>query len=236
MNQEQMMKRIAIALIATLAFSMNLPVASAANMVVKPSKVNDLAAEENISITLEKFPSRAGVYLQQCEAAVGNARPENCNAQTQLWISNSRGASFTPTSAITMKLVSKFGSVDCTTQKCGIFARYDHTAGTDTTEDQFIPITFSTSAAPAAPVQVVAQKQSLPTLPKSIKAGKRLSLPLQTEQGITLTYRTASSKICTVKDNVVRALRAGNCALQIFAPASDKFEMLASNYRLRVSR
>lgn len=230
------MKRIAIALIAVLAFSTNMPGAHAANMVVKPAKVNDLAAEESVAITLEKFPSRAGVYLQQCEAAVGNARPENCNAQTQLWISNSRGASFTPTSAITMKLVAKFGSVDCTIQKCGIFARYDHTAGTDTSEDQFIPITFSTSAAPIAPVQVIVEKQSLPTLPKSIRAGKRLSLPLQTEQGTTLTYRTASSKICTIKDNVVRALRAGNCAVQIFAPASEKYEMLASNYRLRVTR
>lgn len=230
------MKRIALLIVLTLA-SLSIPnSAFAANMVIKPSKTTDLAAEENISITLEKFPSKAGIYLQQCLQAPSGARAEDCNAQTQLWITNMRGGSFTPTSAITMKLVAKFGNVDCTTQKCGIFARYDHTAGTDTSEDQFIPITFAANPVVVVAPPKVIEKQSIATLPKSLKAGKRLSLPIQTNQGINITYRSGSTKICTVKDNVVRALKRGSCQLQLFAPATDKFEMFATNYSLRITR
>jgi len=43
----------------------------------------------------------------------------------------------------------KFGTTDCTTSKCGVFVRYDHTASADFSEDQFLPITF------ANPVQSV---------------------------------------------------------------------------------
>lgn len=230
------MKRIALLIVLTLA-SLSIPnSAFAANMVIKPSKTTDLAAEENISITLEKFPSKAGIYLQQCLQAPSGARAEDCNAQTQLWITNMRGGSFTPTSAITMKLVAKFGNVDCTTQKCGIFARYDHTAGTDTSEDQFIPITFSANPVVVVAPPKVIEKQSIATLPKSLKAGKRLSLPIQTNQGINITYRSASTKICTVKDNVVRAVKRGTCQLQLFAPANQSFEMFATNYSLRITR
>jgi hypothetical protein len=230
------MKRIALLIALTLT-SITIPnSAFAANMVIKPSKTTDLAAEESVSITLENFPSKAGIYLQQCLQSPSNARSEDCNAQTQLWITNARGGSFTPTSAITMKLVAKFGTVDCTTQKCGIFARYDHTADTDTSEDQFIPITFSANPVVIVAPPKVIEKQSIQTLPKSLKAGKRLSLPIQTSQGVNITYRSASTKICTVKDNVVRAVKKGTCKLQLFAPANEKFEMFANNYSLRITR
>lgn len=230
------MKRLALVIVLTLT-SITFPnSAFAANMVIKPSKTTDLAAEESISITLENFPSKAGIYLQQCLQSPTSARSEDCNAQTQLWITNARGGSFTPTSAITMKLVAKFGTVDCTAQKCGIFARYDHTAGTDTSEDQFIPITFSANSVVIVAPPKVIEKQSIQTLPKSLKAGKRLSLPIQTNQGVNITYRSDSTKICTIKDNVVRAVKKGTCKLQLFAPASDNFEMFANNYSLRITR
>lgn len=229
--------RRAIAIIGMTLASISVPYsAQAADMVVKPAKTTDLAAEENISIVLEKFPTKAGVYLQQCAQSATGARPTDCNAQTQLWITNARGGSFTPNAAITMKLVAKFGSIDCTTTKCGIFARYDHTAGTDTSEDQFLPITFAAGApTPITPV-VTVEKQGISKLPKSMKAGKNLSLPVQTEQGVNLTYRTSSKKFCTLQDNVVRALKPGVCKLQIFAPATDKFEMFAMNYNLNIKK
>jgi hypothetical protein len=230
------MKQILV-VIALFIATLTSPIAAhGAEMVVKPAKTQELAAEESIAITLEKFPSKAGVYLQQCVQPMAGARPTDCNAQTQLWITSARGGSFTPTSAITMKLVASFGTVDCKLQKCGIFARYDHTAGTDTTEDQFIPITFATGSTVVATPTIVIEKQSIITLPKSVKAGKRISLPVQTEQGINISYRSGSTKVCTVKDNVVRALKSGSCKLQVFAPASDKYEMFATNYNLKVKR
>jgi hypothetical protein len=230
------MKR-AIAITALLAASLVVPInAQAAEMVVKPAKTSELAAEETIAITLEKFPTKAGVYLQQCAQPAAGARPTDCNAQTQLWITNARGGSFTPNAAITMKLVAKFGAVDCTTTKCGIFARYDHTAGTDTSEDQFLPISFAAGAPmPITPISTV-EKQGISKLPKSMKVGQSLSLPVQTLQGTTITYRTTSKKFCTLQDNVVRAVKTGVCKVQVFAPASEKYEMFALNYNLNIKK
>ncbi len=230
------MKRITVVL-ALLIASLSVPsTAQAAQMVVKPAKTTGLAAEEDISIVLEKFPTKAGVYLQQCLEPASGARPTECNAQTQLWITNARGGSFTPNSSITMKLVAKFGAVDCTTQKCGIFARYDHTASADTSEDQFLPITFAAGGPVVATPPKTIEKQGIGTLPKSLKRGKSLSLPVQTLQGTTITYRSTSTKFCSLKDNVVRAIKPGVCKLQIFAPASDKYEMFALNYNLNIKR
>lgn len=230
------MKRIAITLIFMLV-SIALPVtAQAAEMVIKPSKTTNLAVEETITIVLENFPSKAGIYLQQCvEPAIG-LRPVDCNPQTQLWITNARGGSFMPNSTISMKLVAKYAATDCVSQKCGIVARYDHTAGTDTSEDQFLPITFSTgNTVVNTPISVI-ERQGIGNLPKSLKVGKRLSLPIQTLQGISISYRSASTKVCSVKNNVVRAIKQGKCKVQLFAPASDTYAMFALNYNLRISR
>lgn len=230
------MKRIATILVSILA-SIALPVAAqAAEMVIKPSKTTNLAAEETITIVLENFPSKAGIYLQQCAESAMGLRPLDCNPQTQLWITNARGGSFMPNNTISMKLVAKYAATDCVSQKCGIVARYDHTAGTDTSEDQFLPITFSTGTTIVeAPVSAI-ETQGVAELPKSLKVGKRLSLPIQTLQDISISYRSASTKVCSVKNNVVRAIKQGRCKLQLFAPASDAYAMFALNYNLRISR
>lgn len=223
---------LAIALMASM------PATYAVDTVVKVSKTSVLAADENVSITLEKFPSKAGIYLQQCQEAAPSTRPANCNAVTQLWISDMRGASFTPSAAITMKLVAKFDGVDCTVSKCGIFVRYDHTAGSDTSEDQFIPITFApvtTTVTPATPEKTM-EKQSVASLPKTVKVGKSLALPIQTAQGATIAYRSTTSKVCTVKGNVLRSVKVGRCGVQAFAPGSDKYENLTATYSLTIKR
>lgn len=222
---------------ALLIASLSVPTtAQAAQMIVKPAKTTELGAEESIAIALEKFPTKAGVYLQQCLEPASGARPTDCNAQTQLWITNARGGTFTPDAAITMKLVAKFGAVDCTTQKCGIFARFDHTAGTDTSEDQFLPITFAVGNPVVVTTPKTIEKQGIGALPKSMKLGKSLALPVQTLQGTTLTYRSASKKFCSLQDNVVKALKTGVCKVQVFAPASDKYEMFALNYNLNIKK
>lgn len=230
------MKR-GISIVASVLIVTTFPtVAHAATMVIKPAKSTNLAAEETVGIALENFPSKAGIYLQQCLEPAMGARATECNAQTQLWISNMMGSSFTPSSAITMKLVAKFGAVDCSTQKCGIFARFDHTLGTDTSEDQFIPITFAPITNPVAVQPRTIEKQSVSKLPSSLKLGKSLALPLQSVQGTTLTYRTSTSKICSVNNNVVRALKVGNCTIQIYAPATEKLEMFAATQQLQIKR
>lgn len=221
-------------LAATLAL---IPASQAADLVVKVSKVTALATEEIVTISLEKFPSRAGIYLQQCQEFVPGTRPINCNAQTQLWISDMRGATFTPTSAISMKLVSRFDNVDCTQVKCGIFARYDHTAGTDTTEDQFISIEFVTdNTSTAITPSKTSESQSMAMLPKKVKVGKSIALPIQTTQASTLSYRSTTKKVCNVKGNVLKAVKSGVCKLQIFAPGVDGYGNFTSIHKLTLKR
>jgi hypothetical protein len=230
------MKR-AISILASAVMMLVIPpVAHAATMVIKPAKTSNLSAEENVGIALESFPTKAGIYLQQCLEPAMGARPTECNAQTQLWISSMRGASFTPSDTITMKLVAKFGAVDCTTQKCGIFARFDHTAGTDTSEDQFLPITFAPITTPVTTQPKTVQKQSVSKLPTSLKIGKNLALPLQTTQGTTLSYKSSTPKTCSVSGNILKALKAGNCRVQIFAPSTEKLEMFALTHQLQIKR
>lgn len=231
------MKSKAVAALVIGALIASMPVSHSADMVIKVSKTIELAADETVSISLEKFPVKAGIYLQQCQEPVPAIRPANCNAQTQLWISDMRRATFSPTATITMRLVSKFDSIDCTTVKCGIFTRFDHTAGTDTSEDQFIPITFASGSTvtTTAPEKTI-KKQSMKKLPKKIRVGKSLALPIQTTQGVQLSYRSTSTKTCTVKANILRAIKAGKCTLQAFAPGSDRYENFTSIFTLSLKR
>ena len=87
-----------------------------------------------------KFPTKAGLYIQQCIAPVGTARPVTCSDTIQLWVTAAGGPGTTsPTGPIALKVASsitgKGVTVDCTTAQCGLFFRFDHTAPTDFSED-----------------------------------------------------------------------------------------------------
>lgn len=231
------MKKISIVFVTIALIFGGLPTANAASMVITASKTANLATDEVIGISLSNFPSKSGMYLQQCIEPASGARPAACNGETQLWITNAMGGSFKPNAAISMRLVAKFGAVDCTTQKCGIFARFDHLAGTDTSEDQFIPITFapagSTTTKPENPV-VTLTKQDIAKMPARMKVGAKVALPLQTTMGTTVTYRSASAKICSIAGNVISAKMVGTCKIQAYAPGSSTLEMFAKNISLRI--
>jgi hypothetical protein len=211
--------------------------AQAAEMVITPSKTTNLAAQENVLVVLAKFPTKAGVYLQQCVEPAPGTRATICNRATQLWITNQPGGSFTPTAQITLQLVSTFDGVDCSLQKCGIFARFDHTAGTDFSEDQFIPISFasgSSNTSPTAPAPVAREKQELGKLAKEVKNKAKIALPIQTNKAVTITYRSTTPKICAIKDNILTAKKVGSCKIQAYAPATATIEMLAENLRVKI--
>lgn len=207
--------------------------ASAATMTVSLAKTTGVTDNEKVAVTITNFPTKAGIYLQQCLEPAAGARPTVCNRANQLWITTAMGGSFKPTDAITMNLVASFDGNDCTKVKCGVFTRLDHTAPGDTSEDMFIPVTFA-AAGPATTVPAPLAKQTLKKLPVKVKVGAKLALPLQTSAGATVSYRTASPKTCTVAKNVVSAVKVGNCKLQAYAPATDKADMFTANLMLKV--
>jgi hypothetical protein len=202
--------------------------AAGATAVVKLEKATDLEMQnQQVVVTVENFPRKAGIYLMQCvESATPGVRPTVCNQAVQLWISFIPGASFTPTSTITMKLDGKFGTTDCTTAKCGVFVRYDHTASADLSEDQFLPITFSN------PVQSVQFKKT------ALKVGKSLKLPNASDAGNTVKYsvQTKSRKVCTIKKNVVRATSTGTCVLKVNVAEGAGKAALSETLRVKVSK
>lgn len=222
------MKKIITVVIAVAVSAVFTSPATAATAVVKLDKSTDLAMQnQQVVVSVENFPRKAGIYLMQCvESASVGVRPTVCNQAVQLWISFIPGASFTPTSPITMKLDGKFGTTDCTTSKCGVFVRYDHTASADFSEDQFLPITF------ANPVQSVVFDKT------AVKVGKSLKLPKASDAGNMVKYsvQSKSRKVCSVRKNVVRATATGTCVVKVNVPEGAGKSELNETLRVRVSK
>jgi hypothetical protein len=229
------MKKLVTLMLAIFVLAGQISPASAAQMRITLSKSTNLGAEDTIMITLANFPTKAGIYLQQCVEPLPGVRAGSCNRSSQLWITNSPGGSFKPSETFPMKFTARYENVDCTIQKCGVSARYDRTAGDDTSEDQFVPIFFSAgfqSNPSSTPVPLAEQKVG--KLITSMKNKAKIALPIQTDKGINLTYRSTTPKVCTLKGNVITAKRKGVCKLQLFAPSDSNTAMLAQNINIRV--
>ena len=184
------------------------------------------SAEVLIDVTLAKFPTKGGLYIQQCLQAPEGVRPTICNKAAELWISTMRGASFAPTAKIVFKPTSTFISgtttVDCTISSCGAFLRYDHTVPADFSEDQFIPLAFKS----------LTQEQSLGgfKVPTSIKVGKKIKFPTSTNVGEPITYAVAGT--CTLKQTTV-TVNKGTCTVLANASGTaDAYSQFMGSYTL----
>lgn len=170
-----------------------------------------------------KFPTKAGMYIQQCIAPVGTARPATCSDTIQLWVSAAGGPGTTsPTGPIALKVSStitgKGVTVDCTTTQCGLFFRLDHTAPTDFSEDKFFPITFAKgAAAPALAADEVTVslngKPLVRNVPSNLAYRADAKIVATTKSGLPVTF-TSLTPDCTYSNGVFTALKgAGQCAL-----------------------
>lgn len=180
-------------------------------------------AGDTINGGFTKFPTKAGMYIQQCTAPVGAARPVTCSDTLQLWVTAAGGPGTTsPTGAIAMKvagsITGKGVAVDCTTTQCGLFFRLDHTAPTDTSEDKFLPITFRAGAAAAA----LAADEIIVTLngtalvrnvPSNLAYRADAKIVATAKSGLPVTF-TSLTPECSYADGILTALKgAGQCAL-----------------------
>lgn len=170
-----------------------------------------------------KFPTKAGMYIQQCIAPVGTARPATCSDTIQLWVSAAGGPGTTsPTGPIALKvagtITGKGTTVDCTTTQCGLFFRLDHTAPTDFSEDKFFPITFAKgAAAPALAADEVTVtlngKPLVRNVPTNMAYRADAKIVATTKSGLPVTF-TSLTPDCTYVNGVFTALKgAGQCAL-----------------------
>lgn len=187
-----------------------------------------------------KFPTKAGLYIQQCIAPVGNARPATCSDTIQVWVSASGAPGTTsPTGGIAIKVASsitgKGTTVDCTVNQCGLFFRYDHTAPTDFSEDKFYPMTFAKGA--AAPVLAADEitvtlngKPLVRNVPSNLayRADAKIVATAKSGAAVTLTSLTPD---CSYANGVFLVLKgAGQCALAYSTTASATIAASSGNF------
>ena len=226
------MKRIVLAVfVATGLLVAPTPANAQAKVVGGP--LTDLSAAPTINLSITGFPTKAGLYFQQCAAPTGATRPTTCNDAAQLWISNERGANFTPTANIVFKPAASYKTrtgqeIDCRKVSCGIYIRYDHNNGTDFSEDNFIALTFKSG-------------DNTPTLVSDEITASIGGVTLSQSNPITMAYRAPGLLIfsaksgatliaksyapaCTLVDGVVTALKGtGACDIGITSPGNATY-------------
>ena len=178
-----------------------------------------------INVQLSAVPEKAGLYMQQCIQSTSGARSEICNKAAELWISTSRGASFLPTDIIKFKptggFISGTTTVDCTVSKCGIFMRFDHTAGADLSEDQFIALSFKseatgTMALPMDEITATINGVAVSTkTPITLGYRELATVSAVSKAGATLTYATLAPA-CALNGTQITPLKGvGECAVSV---------------------
>lgn len=235
MREESMKKIIRIAIIAALSTLVLSPVQANAAATIQGGPLTNLdPVNAAVRLSIANFPTRGGLYFQQCNEPVAGARPTACNTAAQLWISTAQGASFAPTAEIIFKPKATYAAagntIDCTLAKCGLFVRFDHTVTMDANaEDQFIPITFGTATQAVLATQSISKK----SIPSTLKSKKSVVLPLKTSVGEKVMYTATGS--CSIKGTTLRAKGAGNCALTASAPSkADMYSAFEASYQIIV--
>lgn len=238
-----MMRKRSIITAVTIAIASlgSIAPAQAETFVFASSPLTNLdPAGATINGGFTKFPTKAGMYIQQCVAPVGTARPATCSDTIQLWVSGSGGQGTTsPTGAIAIKvagsIVGKGVTVDCTQVQCGLFFRLDHTAATDTSEDKFMPISFKQgSSAPAlAADEITVTLNGTPlvrNVPRNLAYRADAKIVATAKSGATVNL-TSLTPDCTYSNGVLTALKgSGQCALAYSTVASATTAAASGNF------
>lgn len=222
-----MQKIVRIAIIGALFALVLAPVQANAAATIQGGPLTNLDPNNaSIHLAISNFPTRGGLYIQQCNEPVTGARPTACNTAAQLWISTAQGASFAPTADIIFKPKGAYASgattVDCTMVKCGIFVRFDHTVMTDVNaEDQFIALTFAAGAvASPSTEEITATLGGMPLsskVPVEFAYRSPATILGVAKSGAPLTYASLAPA-CSLNATTVEALKGtGYCDIAITA-------------------
>ncbi len=226
------MRRIILAVFVVAGLLVAPTVANAQAKVVG-GPLTDLSAAPTINLSITGFPTKGGLYFLQCTAPTGPTRPTTCNDVAQLWISTERGANFAPTANIVFKPAASYqtrtgAEIDCRKVSCGIYIRYDHTNGTDFSEDNFIALTFKSgdntptlvSDEITASIGGVALSQRNPITMAYRAPGLLLA---SAKSGAALTFKSYAPA-CTLVDGVVTALKGtGACDIGVTSPGNATY-------------
>lgn len=215
--------------------------ASAETFAFSSSPLTNLdPAGSTINGGFTKFPTTAGMYIQQCNEPAAGARPTVCSDTLQLWITTSGDpGSVKSTGPIAFKVAGQISGrgtiVDCTTTTCGLFFRLDHTASKDTSEDIFRPITFRAgSIAPVLPADEISVTLNGSLLTKNVPVNlgyqQSAKIEARTTSGLPVSF-TSLTPECSFIDGKLIALKGlGQCALGYKTAGNDKFAAASGNF------
>ena len=237
------MKRIILAIFVIAGLLVS-PTAANAQAKVVGGPLTDLSAAPTINLSISEFPTKAGLYFLQCTTPTGPTRPTTCNDAAQLWISNERGANFTPAANIVFKPAASYKTrtgeeIDCTKVSCGIYIRYDHNNGADFSEDNFIALTFKggentptlVSDEITASIGGVMLSQRSPITMAYRAPGLLLT---SAKSGATLTS-ASFAPACTLENNIVIALKGkGACDIAVTSPGNESYGPITIHYPINL--
>lgn len=237
------MKHLKVLLIALALLLLN-PAIGYAKTTVSGGPYENLALTGQIvNLKLSGYPSGAGFYILQCKRVNGDARPQICNSNSQLWISSSLGADYLPTADIQFKPAAVFAygtqTINCVNTQCGIYIRLDHKSSADRSEDQFIPIRFVGNTLPNPNADVITAnvngRQLSIQSPMMIRNQSTFRIEANARSGATLTYSTVSTT-CTLNGNQVTILQAaGYCEIDISSPGNTQYSAVTNHYLFRLA-
>jgi Neocarzinostatin family len=238
------MKRIRKSLVLALALAVITPVAANAKTTVMGGPYTNLKSTgQVVHLALSGYPATSGLYVQQCVQSADTSRPSLCNQAAQLWISTSQGASFAPNADIQFKPTATFTSgttaVDCTKSICGIFIRLDHTAPTDLSEDQFIPLSFAADATPALPADVITatvnDKALSAAQPLSVNYRDVFKVVATAKSGVAVTYASLAPA-CAINGNEVTVLKGtGYCDIAVTSAGNAQYSGVTAHFPLQLN-
>jgi len=182
--------------------------------------LNPLGA--TLHLGLSNFPTGKGIYIFEVVKPADGKRPTiiNNDQTSQAWVvANGPMGSTSPNGDIKVVVTASFAGQTCT-DNCGLFFEYDHDNTTDTSEDHFVPITFSTTSA---------QSETTNPAASVIVSGQIDGVALSASQPGTLAYQTPKYVVAAASDGSTPTLKI------TADPSGKTFCVLNGNYIKAVS-
>jgi hypothetical protein len=235
-----MSKKGMAAIVATLFLTIGfVPTAIAApTVVVQGGPYTNLApAGADIHFGFGNFPKDHGLYLYEAVKSADTSRPTIINQASQVWVSLAPNAT-SPLGDVKVHVTGVFTNADCAKVTCGIFVRLDHTAPADTSEDQFLPISFAAASAVVTsaplPLDTITVKvdgmEVAPNVPGTLAYRAPITFEVKVGSGTTPTLKSYTPE-CALNGFTITALKGtGQCDIAVTAPGDAMTATKTSHY------
>ena len=202
-----------------------------------------------IHIALSGYPTTFGLYIEQAVKPKSGTRPDIHG--TPIYVSAAPANFAEGATPITGDIVLSVDNghawgADCVHQECGIFIRADHNASGNTSEDQFIPLTFVASTTATATPTATPTAAALPAdtlavtingvaavanVPGSIQYRTPVTFAVTTGSGVAATLKSYTPDLCPVTGFTVDALKgSGQCDIAVTAPGDATHAAKTSHF------